>query len=99
MDGPHAWHQGHRFDKDIVLIDPYAKLLEGRRIFGDVSKKLSKTFGTYDFNSLPFDWGENYKIPNIPEVNYVYCFISLFMCLILQSLSRLKYTNHTQLTV
>lgn len=69
MDGPSAWHQGHRFDSSVLLIDPYAKLLEGRRNFGDVSNKMSKFFGTYDLSGLPFDWGNNYKIPNIPEVN------------------------------
>jgi len=51
-----------------VLVDPYAKLVEGRRYFGDISMKLSKFLGTYDFDSLPFDWGENYKPPNISEV-------------------------------
>lgn len=68
VDGPRDWHQGHRFDSSIVLIDPYAKLVEGRRHFGDASAKLSKFLGTYDFESLPFDWGDNYKLPNIPEV-------------------------------
>lgn len=73
MDGPQAWNQGHRFDNNIVLLDPYAKLVEGRRIFGDVSNKLSKFLGTYDFDNLPFDWGENYQLPNIPEVSFVNC--------------------------
>jgi isoamylase len=68
IDGPHGWHRGHRFDSSIVLIDPYAKLVEGRRYFGDASKKFSSLLGTYDFESLPFDWGETYKLPNIPEV-------------------------------
>lgn len=71
MDGPSDWHQGHRFDSSVLLIDPYAKLLEGRRNFGDVSNKMSKFFGTYDFSGLPFDWGNNYKIPNIPEKDLV----------------------------
>ncbi|KAM1292708.1 hypothetical protein PS1_020000 [Malus domestica] len=71
MDGPRGWHQGHRFDSSIVLVDPYAKLVEGRRMFGDTTKKLSKFLGTYDFDSLPFDWGENYKLPNIPEKDLV----------------------------
>ncbi|KAK6940195.1 Glycoside hydrolase, family 13, N-terminal [Dillenia turbinata] len=71
INGPQGWNQGHRFDSSIVLLDPYAKLVEGRRIFGDASKKLSKFFGTYDFNSLPFDWGDNYKLPNIPEKDLV----------------------------
>lgn len=68
IDGPRDWHQGHRFDSGIVLLDPYAKLVEGRRYFGDASEKFSSFLGTYDFESLPFDWGETYKLPNIPEV-------------------------------
>ncbi|RXH92810.1 hypothetical protein DVH24_042584 [Malus domestica] len=71
MDGPRGWHQGHRFDSSIVLVDPYTKLVEGRRIFGDTTKKLSKFLGTYDFDSLPFNWGDNYKLPNIPEKDLV----------------------------
>ncbi|KAF3652973.1 hypothetical protein FXO37_17235 [Capsicum annuum] len=67
IDGPRNWHEGHRFDNSIILIDPYAKLIEGRRAFGDNSSKMCRFLGTYDFNSLPFDWGENYKLPNILE--------------------------------
>ena len=69
IDGPHGWDQGHRFDSSNVLIDPYAKLVEGRRYFGDSKDKLSGFLGTYDFDSSPFYWGDNYKLPNIPEVN------------------------------
>ncbi|KAJ4953487.1 hypothetical protein NE237_030319 [Protea cynaroides] len=71
FDGPRGWDQGHRFDSSIVLLDPYAKLVEGRRYFGDVNNKMSKFLGTYDFTSLPFDWGCNYKLPNIPEKDLV----------------------------
>ncbi|RYR47540.1 hypothetical protein Ahy_A07g033472 isoform B [Arachis hypogaea] len=71
IDGPQDWGKGHRFDSNIVLVDPYAKLIEGRRYFGDISMKLFKFLGTYDFDSLPFDWGENYKLPNIPEKDLV----------------------------
>ncbi|EXB86659.1 Isoamylase 3 [Morus notabilis] len=71
IDGPQGRHQGHCFDSSIVLIDPYAKLVDGRRYFGDASEKLSKFLGTYDFDNLPFDWGENYKFPNIPEKDLV----------------------------
>lgn len=73
IDGPRDWRQGHRFDSSIMLIDPYAKLVESRRFFGDASRKLSKFYGTYDFDSLPFDWGDDYKPPNIPEVPNVAC--------------------------
>lgn len=71
IDGPRGWKGGHRFDSSVVLLDPYAKLIEGRRIFGDVSNKMSKFLGTYDFNSLPFDWGVDYKPPNIHEKDLV----------------------------
>ncbi|XP_019438520.1 PREDICTED: isoamylase 3, chloroplastic-like, partial [Lupinus angustifolius] len=57
IDGPQDWGKGHRFDSSTVLVDPYAKLIEGRRYFGDISMKVSKFLGTYDFDSLPFDWG------------------------------------------
>ncbi|PIA47151.1 hypothetical protein AQUCO_01400091v1 [Aquilegia coerulea] len=71
LDGPREWQQGHRFDSSIVLIDPYAKQVEGRRYFGDAGNKMSKFLGTYDFTSLPFDWGDNYLQPSIPEKDLV----------------------------
>ncbi|KAL5558919.1 hypothetical protein UlMin_035130, partial [Ulmus minor] len=71
IDGPQGWHAGHRFDSSIVLIDPYAKLVEGRRYFGDTSEKFHNFLGTYDFDSFPFDWGDDYKLPNIPEKDLV----------------------------
>ncbi|GAB4861303.1 Isoamylase 3, chloroplastic [Ancistrocladus abbreviatus] len=71
IDGPQDWHQGHRFDSSIVLIDPYAKFIEGRRFFGDTSKKLSEFLGTYNFDTRPFDWGDNYARPSMPEKDLV----------------------------
>ncbi|GFP98915.1 isoamylase 3 chloroplastic [Phtheirospermum japonicum] len=71
VNGPQDWHQGHRFDYGNILLDPYAKLIEGRRVFGDTSNKMSKFFGTYDFDCSSFDWGHSYKIPNINEKDLV----------------------------
>ncbi|KAG6472643.1 hypothetical protein ZIOFF_070117 [Zingiber officinale] len=71
IDGPQGWGQGHRFDSSVILLDPYAKLVSGRKRFGDVSDKMSKFLGTYDFTSPPFDWGPDYKLPNIPETDLV----------------------------
>ncbi|CAA0840052.1 Isoamylase 3- chloroplastic [Striga hermonthica] len=71
IDGPPDWHQGHRFDYKNILIDPYSKLIEGRRVFGYANYKMSKFFGTYDFDCSPFDWGPNYKLPNIHEKDLV----------------------------
>ena len=71
VDGPKGWEKGHRFDGGKVLLDPYAKLVEGRRIFGDSKHKLAEFLGTYDFTSEDFDWGEGYKPPSIPEKDLV----------------------------
>ncbi|URE39113.1 Carbohydrate-binding module 48 (Isoamylase N-terminal domain) [Musa troglodytarum] len=71
IDGPQEKEQGHGFDNSIVLLDPYAKLVSGRKWFGDVANKMSKFLGTYDFESMPFDWGPDYKLPNIPETDLV----------------------------
>nr|XP_027091529.1 isoamylase 3, chloroplastic-like isoform X1 [Coffea arabica] len=71
MDGPKDWSQGHRFDRSILLIDPYAKLVEGRRVFGDLNNRGSQFLGTFDFDTLPFDWGDGYKLPNILEKDLV----------------------------
>eukprot|EP00252_Welwitschia_mirabilis_P008381 TRINITY_DN2017_c0_g1_i3.p1 TRINITY_DN2017_c0_g1~~TRINITY_DN2017_c0_g1_i3.p1 ORF type:complete len:717 (+),score=131.78 TRINITY_DN2017_c0_g1_i3:57-2207(+) len=71
VDGPKGWESGHRFDKNIVLIDPYAHLIEGRRAFGNANEKMFQFLATYDFTATAFDWGEDYKRPNIPEKDLV----------------------------
>uniref|UniRef100_A0A453L111 Glycosyl hydrolase family 13 catalytic domain-containing protein n=4 Tax=Triticinae TaxID=1648030 RepID=A0A453L111_AEGTS len=70
VNGPQGWEQGHRFDSNIVLLDPYAKLVSGRNYFG-LDKGPSQPFGTYDFDSSPFDWGADYQLPNLPETDLV----------------------------
>ncbi|KAH0890364.1 hypothetical protein HID58_052793 [Brassica napus] len=71
VDGPGEWNQGHRFDNSILLLDPYAKLVKGRSFFGDSNQKFAQFYGTYDFETSPFDWGDDYKFPNIPEKDLV----------------------------
>ena len=34
MDGPFCPEEGHRFDKSKILLDPYAKLIVGRDVWG-----------------------------------------------------------------
>ncbi|KAK9757642.1 hypothetical protein RND81_01G176200 [Saponaria officinalis] len=70
MDGLQDWQQGHRYDSSFILIDPYAKFIEGRRLFGDPNNKLSMFMGTYDFDGPSFDWGDEMN-PNIPEKDLV----------------------------
>jgi isoamylase len=69
VDGPKGWEQGHRFDNSVILLDPYAKLVSGRKFFGVDDEISSQLFGTYDFDSSPFDWGDDYCLPNLPEVS------------------------------
>ncbi len=38
FDGPNAPHEGHRFDKSCVLLDPYAKAVSGRDLWGSPPK-------------------------------------------------------------
>jgi len=56
VDGPQGWEKGNRFDPKRLLVDPYAPLLEGRRVFGDSSQKMAPFYGTFDFVTK-FDWG------------------------------------------
>lgn len=30
FDGPHEWSQGYRFNREKIVLDPYAKLVSGR---------------------------------------------------------------------
>ena len=36
MDGPFQPEEGHRFDKSKILLDPYAKLIAGRDVWGQL---------------------------------------------------------------
>lgn len=71
VDGPKGWEKGHRFDSSKVLLDPYAKLVEGRRVFADSSQKFAPFLGTYDFSLDDFNWGEDYQAPGLHEKDLV----------------------------
>ncbi len=64
LDGPYAPHEGHRFNADKVLLDPYAKLISGRDVWGNGSIE-----GDYQHRArIPpsdYDWGKD-RPPNIP---------------------------------
>ncbi|KAK9829065.1 hypothetical protein WJX72_003715 [[Myrmecia] bisecta] len=78
VDGEGGWETGHRWYPDKVLIDPYAPLVKGRAKFGErdefesfVTKEGSVFRGTFDFDSEPFDWGEDYARPNLPHQDLI----------------------------
>ncbi|NDJ55052.1 MAG: glycogen debranching protein GlgX [Chloroflexi bacterium] len=65
MDGPWAPHKGQRFDPDIVLLDPYARLVVGRDVWG----KEPDAYDPYPMRSRilrdDFDW-EDDRPPKVP---------------------------------
>ena len=44
MDGPYQPHKGHHFDPSIVLLDPYARLISGRNIWGLRNEEIGLGF-------------------------------------------------------
>ncbi|KAI3438769.1 hypothetical protein D9Q98_001187 [Chlorella vulgaris] len=73
VDGNGGWDTPFRWDKNKTLLDPYAKYVKGRAVFGQRDEfeqfkgiEGSVFRGTFDFESAPFDWGSDYKKPNLP---------------------------------
>jgi len=64
MDGVYLPHVGHRFDPNVILLDPYARLIGGREIWGQ-----SENAGRYQFRGqIPvedYDWGAD-RPPQLP---------------------------------
>eukprot|EP00899_Mesostigma_viride_P015107 jgi/Mesvir1/23598/Mv18284-RA.1 len=69
VGGQGGWETGSRWDSKSLLIDPYAKLVDGRRVFK--TGGITPFFGVYDVDPEPFDWGADYKLPNIPEKDLI----------------------------
>ncbi|GAB4510265.1 MAG: glycogen debranching protein GlgX [Anaerolineae bacterium] len=64
MDGPYKPHEGHRFNPEIVLLDPYAKSIAGREVWRQPPEEHP-----YPHRArLPFqdyDWGDDVP-PHLP---------------------------------
>ncbi|XP_002977130.2 isoamylase 3, chloroplastic [Selaginella moellendorffii] len=69
VDGPRD--KNSRFDKNTLLLDPYAKYVEGRRIFADKTQKLAPHWGTFDFTLSEFDWEGDEARTRVPEKDLV----------------------------
>lgn len=52
MDGPYHPHAGHHFDPSKILLDPYAKAVSGREVWGQQPDQLQLGRLVYD----DFDW-------------------------------------------
>ncbi len=58
MDGPHVPENGHRFDPEAILLDPYAKAVGGRDIWGVVPDYTNPyQHRARIVPSDTFDWG------------------------------------------
>ncbi|MBO1351642.1 MAG: glycogen debranching protein GlgX [Hormoscilla sp. GUM202] len=72
MDGPNNFHEGHWFDKSKILMDPYAKIIGGRDVWGV----------TPDWNDIyhhrarvafdDFDWEDDRPLEIPSEDNIIY---------------------------
>jgi glycogen operon protein len=72
MDGPNSFEQGHWFDKSKILMDPYAKIIGGRDVWG----------ATPDWNNIyhhrarlafdDFDWEDDRPLEIPPEDQIIY---------------------------
>ena len=75
--GEGGWDTGNRWDSSRILLDPYAPLVSGRRVFGkrDIEENFdtgsgSQFWGTFDFGDdaiggQGFDWGADYARPQV----------------------------------
>lgn len=56
MDGPNQPHLGHHYDKDTILLDPYAKAIGGRNVWGqkDVNGQVYPLRAQLVYDD--FDW-------------------------------------------
>jgi len=78
--GEGGWDTGMRWEPKRVLLDPYAPLVSGRRRFGardageDFKGREGSLFlGTFDFDSPPFDWGDDgARAPHHPKDLVIY---------------------------
>jgi glycogen operon protein len=62
VDGPYEPHRGHRFDPSTILLDPYARKISGRNVWGDTSHDDDP----YPFRAqIPYDdydWGDDRQL-------------------------------------
>lgn len=72
MDGPNNFQQGHWFDPSKVLLDPYAKIIGGRDVWGVTPdwEDIYHHRGRIAFDD--FDWGNDRALEIPPEDQIIY---------------------------
>lgn len=71
MDGAYRPHEGHRFEFDKILLDPYAKLIGGRDVWGESPHDNNNPF-EHRAKLLrdDYDWS-THRLPKIPAEELV----------------------------
>lgn len=72
MDGPNNFQQGHWFDPSKILLDPYAKIIGGRDVWGVIPdwEDIYHHRGRIAFDD--FDWGNDRPLEIPPEDQIIY---------------------------
>jgi isoamylase len=65
MNGPYSPHEGHRFNPNSVLLDPYAKAISGRDIWGDSPDETNLYQHRAQIVPPDYDW-QGDCLPQIP---------------------------------
>lgn len=72
MDGPNSFEEGHWFDKSKILLDPYAKIIGGRDVWG----KKPNWDDIYHHRARlafdDFDWEDDRPLEIAPEDQIIY---------------------------
>lgn len=73
VDGPYQPEQGHRFDRNAILMDPYSRLISGRDVWGvqpdwDRQKYHYRSRVSFD----DFDWEGDRPLEHKPEDLVIY---------------------------
>lgn len=59
MDGPHLPHQGQRFDPSHILLDPYARAISGRDMWGELPRSNNPFQHRGLFIADDYDWEDD----------------------------------------
>ena len=72
MDGPNNFQQGHWFDKSKILMDPYAKIIGGRDVWGQQPDWSDRYHHRARIAFDDFDWEDDRPLEIPPEDLIIY---------------------------
>ncbi len=72
MDGPNDFNQGHWFDKTKILMDPYAKIIGGRDVWGETPDWEDIYHHRARLAFDDFDWEDDRPLEIEPEDQVIY---------------------------